>query len=203
MDDLILTKGQRTRKAVLDAAYSLFLEQGYTATSMRDISMCSGLALGGIYNHFKSKEEIFSEVILERHPFFEVLPLLHSSPGDTAEEFIRVATHRMVEELGRRPEFIKLLFVELVEFKGRNLPRMFEAIYPQIPPLLNRFTGSKGEFKEIPLLILFRAFLGLFFSYYMTEFLLAGTPVLLEQENALDHFVNIFLHGALAEKDNP
>jgi len=33
----------------------------------------------------------------------------------------------------------------------------------------------------------------------MTEFLLAGTPVAALQENALEHFVEIFLHGVVKE----
>jgi hypothetical protein len=40
----------------------------------------------------------------------------------------------------------------------------------------------------------------LFFSYYITEMMIAGTPAALTQTNALDYFVEIFLHGILAEK---
>ena len=46
--------------------------------------------------------------------------------------------------------------------------------------------------------IFFRAFLGLFFSYYMTELLLANMPIAQQQGYALDQFVEIFLHGILA-----
>ena len=53
------TKGEVTRLAIEDAAIELFLEHGYHATSMREIADHAGLALGGIYNHFKSKDEIF------------------------------------------------------------------------------------------------------------------------------------------------
>ena len=33
-----ITKGERTRQAILEAAYRLFLEQGFAATSMRRIA---------------------------------------------------------------------------------------------------------------------------------------------------------------------
>ena len=53
------TKGEATRLAIEDAAIELFMEQGYHATSMRQIAKRAELALGGIYNHFASKDEIF------------------------------------------------------------------------------------------------------------------------------------------------
>jgi AcrR family transcriptional regulator len=201
MPEESLTKGERTHQAIVEAAYTLFLEQGYAATSMRQIAERSGLALGGIYNHFASKEAIFSDLIVAKHPFHEILPLLQTAPGETVEEFVRNAARSMVGELGRRPDFVKFLFVELVEFNGRDIPKMFQIIYPQIAPLIQRFQTSIGELRHIPPFVLFRALLGLFFSYYMTEYLLAGTPAAAMQENALDHFVDIFLYGVLATKE--
>jgi len=197
MPEEILSKGERTRKVIIEAAYGLFLEQGYAATSMRQIAERAELALGGIYNHFASKEAIFSELIISKHPFQEIFPLLKTTPGETVEEFVRNAAKRMVGELGRRPDFVKFLFIELVEFNGRDIPRMFQIFYPQIAPLIQRFQTSIGELRKIPPFVLFRAFLGLFFSFYMTEYLLAGTPAAAMQENALDHFVDIFLFGVL------
>lgn len=201
MDEEILSKGERTRQAILQAAYELFLEKGYTATSVRAIAERTGLALGGIYNHFENKQAIFSELIVDRHPFHQILPLLQAAPGDTVEEFVRNAARSMLDELGRRPDFIRLIFIELVEFNGRDFPEMFSAIFPQILPLIQRFQSSQAKLRSIPPFILFRAFLGLFFSYYMTEFLLAGTPVAALQENALDHFVDIFLYGVMMDKE--
>jgi hypothetical protein len=44
-----------------------------------------------------------------------------------------------------------------------------------------------------------RAFIGLFFSYFITDRLI-GTQMPPElQANAFDNFVDIFLHGILAE----
>jgi AcrR family transcriptional regulator len=202
MEEEILSKGERTHQAILQAAYELFLEKGYAATSVRAIAERAGLALGGIYNHFATKEAIFSELIIDRHPFHQILPLLQAARGDTVEAFVRNAARSMVTELGRRPDFIKFLFVEMVEFNGRDFPKMFEVVFPQILPLIQRLQEGRNELRAIPPFILFRAFLGLFMSFYMTEFLLSGTPVAALQDNALDHFVDIFLHGILVDKES-
>jgi AcrR family transcriptional regulator len=201
MEEETISKGEHTRQGILQAAYELFLEKGYAATSMRAIAEQAGLALGGIYNHFESKQAIFGKLMIDRHPFHQVLPLLQAAPGETVEEFVRNAARRMLDELGRRPDFIKLMFIELVEFNGRDMPEMFRAIFPQILPLIERFQTNQEKMRPIPPFILFRAFLGLFFSYYMTEFLLAGTPAMATQENALEHFVDIFLHGIMVDKE--
>jgi TetR/AcrR family transcriptional repressor of mexJK operon len=202
MDESTVSKGERTRQGVMEAAYELFLTQGYAATSMRQVAERAGLALGGIYNHFSSKEAIFSELILERHPYRQILPIMLATPADDPETFVRSAAQAMVSELGRRPDFIKLMMIEIVEFNGRNMPRVIETVLPQVLPVIQRFSDRDGLLRRIPPFVFFRAFLGLFFSYYITELLIAGTPVALTQGNALDHFVEIFLHGILAERES-
>ena len=76
-----ITKGERTRAVVLDVAKNLFVSKGYHGTSMREIADEAGLALGGIYNHFGNKEDIFVGVLMERHPFLVVMPALQSCAG--------------------------------------------------------------------------------------------------------------------------
>ena len=36
----------------------------------------AGIALGGLYNHFDSKEAVFHAVFLEYHPYKETLPAI-------------------------------------------------------------------------------------------------------------------------------
>jgi len=192
-------RGERTRRSILDAAYHLFLEQGYSATSMRQIARNAGLALGGIYNHFDSKQAIFREIILENHPYRQVLPLIMTSSGNTIEEFISNAAQAMVGELKQRPDFVKLAFIEMVEFQGKNLASVVPEILSQVLPLVQRFAAMRNDLRDIPPPILFRAFLGMFFSFYMTEYLLQNVEIPGLRENAFDHFVEIFLHGILKE----
>jgi TetR/AcrR family transcriptional regulator len=51
-----------TRAAVLDAAERLFAEEGFAATSMRDISSASGVSHPLIHHHFGSKESLYAAV---------------------------------------------------------------------------------------------------------------------------------------------
>jgi AcrR family transcriptional regulator len=196
-----LAKGERAHQTIIDAAHQLFVEQGFAATSMRQIAERSGIALGGIYNHFPNKDAIFSAVILERHPFHQIIPLLQATPGENFETFAHNAARNMVTELGRRPDFVRLLLVEIVEFEGKHVPDMFSTVFPMILPMVNKFQQQKSELRDISPIVLFRAFLGLFFSYYMTDLLLANTPLVTQNDKSLENFVDIFLHGVIAPKE--
>jgi AcrR family transcriptional regulator len=198
-----LPKGERSRKLIEDAAYELFLEQGFHATSMREIARKSGLAVGGIYNHFSSKEEIFRSILLSRHPFRQVVPMLLAAPGETPEAFVRSVGQTLVSELEHRPDVLKLMFIEIVEFNGQNMPYLFEVMLPQLQPLVERFQFSRGSLREIPDLVMVRAFIGLFFSYFITEYLLGPMMPPKMQENAFDYFVDIYLRGILAAETPP
>ncbi|MEZ5665188.1 MAG: TetR/AcrR family transcriptional regulator [Burkholderiaceae bacterium] len=52
-----------SRRLILDTAARLFREEGYAATSVRDIAGECGIKAGSIYYHFASKDEIVGEVL--------------------------------------------------------------------------------------------------------------------------------------------
>lgn len=199
----VLTKGERTRQAVLDAAYELFLNQGYSATSMRQIAEQAGIALGGIYNHFASKDEIFQELVIAKHPYVQIFPILHDVPGDTAEEFLTNAAQVIEAEMAQRPDFFKLMFIELIEFNGRNFTKLIEIILPQAMSLLRRFADPNSGVRPLPPLLIMRTFLGNIIGFYVTRLLMGDPSVPAEMREArLGDFVDIFLHGIVEKQES-
>lgn len=57
----MMTKGERTRRRILERSAPVFNTKGYFGASMRDLVQASGLEKGGIYNHFGSKEQLALE----------------------------------------------------------------------------------------------------------------------------------------------
>jgi AcrR family transcriptional regulator len=53
---------QDARSQILAAAMSLFARQGFANTSMNDIVRESGLSKGGVYWHFKSKDDLIAAI---------------------------------------------------------------------------------------------------------------------------------------------
>ncbi|OGO33405.1 MAG: hypothetical protein A2Z16_00830 [Chloroflexi bacterium RBG_16_54_18] len=191
------SKGERTRQAILEAAYSLFVEQGYHATSMRQIARGAGVALGGIYNHFTGKEQIFDQVLLEKHPYHQVLAILQSAPGDSMEAFTRNAARTAVIVLGRRPDFLKLAFIELSEFKGAHAARLFHTIFPQFLLLLQRFSQPQGQLRELQPQVILLSFLSVFFAFYLTEAVFHSDGFPTSDSSSIEPYVDVFLHGIL------
>ena len=56
------TKRTGTKDKILKVSTTLFSELGYKGTSVRKIASTVGIRESAIYNHYKSKEEIFLEV---------------------------------------------------------------------------------------------------------------------------------------------
>ena len=53
-----MKKSERTQQRIVQEAARLFNQKGYAGTHIRDIMDATGLAKGGIYGNFESKEEI-------------------------------------------------------------------------------------------------------------------------------------------------
>jgi TetR/AcrR family transcriptional regulator of autoinduction and epiphytic fitness len=193
----ITTKGESTRASILEGAHELFITQGYNGTSMRKIAQKAQIALGGIYNHFASKEEIFEAVFIENHPFLEMIPAIESAEGDTIEAFVRNAAQQMLDAMRRRPDFLNLMFIEIVEFKSVHAQAIFTESLPRGLGIVERITQAEGQLRAIPAPMLVRTFIGLFFSYYLTESIFGQIAPPEFEQGAMNHYVDIFLHGIL------
>jgi AcrR family transcriptional regulator len=193
-----LGRGEKTREAILQAAHDLFAEQGYHGTSMRQIAGSAGIALGGLYNHFESKEQVFEAVFLESHPYREVIPALLEARGATIELFANDAIRRMVSTLKNHPQFLNLMFIEVVEFKSVHAGELFAHLLPDISRIVEGIIETNHErLRPIPPLMLMRFYFGLFFSYFLTDLIFSPQAPPEFNQGAVDHYVDIFLHGVL------
>ncbi len=196
-------KGEVTRLAIEDAAMELFLTQGYAATSMRQIADKAGLALGGIYNHFASKDEIFEGIIIDKHPYRKILPAILAAEGDTLEDFFRHAFHLIITEMGDKPEYVNLMLIELVEFKGKHGSVMLKEIAPKILPVFEKLLKGRKGLRLTNPAFLMRSFMGMIISYLVTEMLISKSIISkLMPTDTEAAYVDIYLNGILKSTDN-
>jgi len=194
------TKGEVTRLAIEEAAITLFMEQGYHGTSMRQIAQRAHHPLGGIYNHFSSKEEIFKGIIIDKHPYRVILPAILEAEGETLEGFFKNAFRIITSELGERPEFVNLMLIELVEFKGKHGAIMLREIAPKILPVFERVIKGRKGLRVTNPAVLMRSFIGSVVSYLITDMVISNSVISrLMPKNVSDAYVDIFLHGILKE----
>lgn len=200
MADETPTKGERTRIQIEDAAIELFMEHGYHATSMRQIAERANLALGGIYNHFKSKDEIFEAIIVDKHPYKRLLPLILEAEGDTMEDFLSHAASVVIKELTSQPYYLKLMLIEIAEFNGVHGATLIKEIGPKLLPVFERIIKTRKNLRITNPALLMRSFLGMFISYMVTDMLISNSMLnKLMPKNPIDAYVDIYLHGIIKE----
>lgn len=61
MEGTKIRKGEKTKQSVIEKTALLLNRQGYLTTSLAEITDVTGLQKGGLYNHFKDKEELMIE----------------------------------------------------------------------------------------------------------------------------------------------
>lgn len=100
------TKGRRTANRILDAAEALFAQNGYGATSLRDIAALAGLQQPGLYKHFVGKEDLYRQVY-ERalKPMTDLMDEVLASP----EGGFGALTDRITDLLRAHPNIARLL----------------------------------------------------------------------------------------------
>jgi len=92
-----MRKGELTRERIIAEAASVFNRQGFAGCSMQDVMEATGLEKGGLYRHFRSKEELAVESF--RYALAQAVKLrtdkLDRSHG--AVEHLRSIVKRFVE----------------------------------------------------------------------------------------------------------
>lgn len=85
---------QARREQILTAARRCFVENGFHPTRMDDIARSAGLSKGGVYFHFKSKQEVFDSLV--REEFENSMAFLESvtrEEGPIAAKMQAIAQH--------------------------------------------------------------------------------------------------------------
>lgn len=192
-------RGEVTREKLVDAAYGEFCGRGYHGTSMRQIAARAGVAVGGIYNHFAGKEEVFAAVLDQYHPYHVLVPALGEAQGESLEEFVRHAAKLLEGALAEQGRSIMpIMFIELLEFQGQHLKDLAERIFPIFLTFLQGFAARSQTMRELPLPTVQRAFTSLMVGYFFTGYVLRDSPLVAAgPADQLPGVVDIFLHGIL------
>ncbi len=191
------SRGSQTRLNILQAAYDLFLRQGYHGTSMRQIARGAGISAAAIYNHFPSKETIFTTLLMERMPQRAIVRALAEASGPDSETLVQDGLRRMEETMADQYQNLRLTLVELMEFQGQHAPIAAEEVIPEVMGFVERLRAVDGRLKPLSAGMIARAFLGLFVSYAITTTFFQAIPGLEVDPGDLQVLGDIFLHGVL------
>ena len=109
-----------TRQHLLDAAAIVFARNGFHGSTLDEVAATAGFTKGAVYSNFKSKDDLFLELVDDRidRQFAVVSEVLESGSHDAAEQFPRI------REIFRRDMFwdddFVTLWLEFVLYARRN-----------------------------------------------------------------------------------
>jgi TetR/AcrR family transcriptional regulator, mexJK operon transcriptional repressor len=136
-----MKNGGRTRRAprlgsggaIREAAAKLFLEQGYSGTTMDEIAAAARISKQTIYTHFPSKEQLFADLVLgntERVDVFAANLFETYREGASVEDGLRRVA-RAYAGLVIRPEVLQLR--RLVLGEAGRFPELARTYYERVP----------------------------------------------------------------------
>ncbi len=194
-----LMRGEQTRRELIDAACDLFILNGFHATTTRQITEKIDLVAGALYNHFDSKTALFEAVLNTYHPWLRIPEVLRNAKGNSVEEYIRDATEKLLKEWDKRPELIRLHLIEVLEFNGQHLPALFEKTFTIVSQTIEEIQAKDEKLKDVNATLLYRAVLGLFFGYLMSDKAIVDKENKLKDsrfiEGGFDYFADTYLSG--------
>jgi AcrR family transcriptional regulator len=90
------------RRQIAAAALRCFARKGFEGTSMSDIIAESGLSAGAIYLHYKNKQDLVSQVVVDvlRDRSTDLIGIAALDPLPEPAEVVRIFVTGMTHELG-------------------------------------------------------------------------------------------------------
>ncbi|WP_303871725.1 TetR/AcrR family transcriptional regulator [Acetobacterium wieringae] len=173
---------EATRKLILDTAYRVYAEEGFSATT-NQIAKAANVSHGTIFVHFPTVENLLI-CLLERFGS-EINKHLHllSEKDESLETFL--AAH--IDVLIRYEDFYKKLISDI-----NSLPQDAKFVFINIQSVVSLHLSQvierekeKKEIKEIPMHIIFNSWLGLIHYYLTNSYLFSAESVLTEHKDEL------------------
>jgi TetR/AcrR family transcriptional regulator, transcriptional repressor for nem operon len=143
------------KRKIIQESLKLFSLKGFLSTSIQDILIAAGTSKGGLYNHFKSKEDLFLAVLGEarkvwRERNLEGLDLI-DTPAQKVKALLKNYRDRYLRDVGNFPGgcIFVTLSVELDDQRphlSREINKGFEGFKAMLKRLLDEGKAS-GELR--------------------------------------------------------
>lgn len=197
-------KKQKTKQAILEAAISLFSENGYDNTSIENIAKIAGVGKGTVYGYFQTKKDIikgFCEYELEQIH----MKLVNGSNQD-APILEQMLTIYMTEfhHVTQNREFGRLYMRESVfpsDSDAQDNQEIDDKYFQILFPILEK-GQERGELrKDVELLYIIAHFYSLYVLIISAWY--TGRITTKEVEPAMEQLFRQVLEGLQPQEESP
>lgn len=145
----MVTKGERTKKNIVESARVLFAEYGFHAVTMKDICDSTGLSRGGLYRHYGSTDAIFEELFQELSQ--SNIDCFHKKmeEGVSAVLILTEALAELEEEMSDELASLSLAIYEYAATKNNHFFEELNTLGRRKWETLIQYGVRRGEFRNI------------------------------------------------------
>lgn len=193
--------GEQRRARIIDVALNLFSDKGFSGTRTRDIAHLAGISETLIFQHFKTKQELYHAALRELfrgHPAIAEIED-RMARKDDAGVLSTLALH-MITHSREDPRIIRLSV-----FSALEGPHLREGLHTggqttlPVPEVLASYIQQRiddGAFKKVNAQIAARLFIQTVDMYVVDQQVgVTGPPLPVSDEEAVETLVKIFLEG--------
>ncbi|WP_029192494.1 TetR/AcrR family transcriptional regulator [Paenibacillus harenae] len=108
-----------TREKIQSAAMQLFVQKGFGSTNVQEIADKAGISIGLLYRHYKTKEDLFNELVeYARTGLRKVVALFESD--ESPEKLMNQFVHEVYNDMVSGDELANLMILMAQSFFSRN-----------------------------------------------------------------------------------
>ena len=138
------------RRAILDAAITVFARQGFHSARVSDVAAEAGVAYGLVYHYFDSKDQMLNELFSERWALLlDASQEMRRSDASPRDKLAGVASF-IIDSYRHEPELMKVIIVEVTRaansFGRTHLPEIRDA-YGVVAEIVSDAQAA-GEFRD-------------------------------------------------------
>ncbi len=193
-------QAQARREQIMEVALTLFSDQGFSATSTKQIAQQVGITEGLLYHYFPTKVELLMELVKRRHLLEGgLIEIVQHAEGRPAPEVMTDLTERILILAHEHAPLLRILLGEAQV--NADLHSAMSEMIDSMVHLLTRYLTSRvvvGEVRsDINLHTSVMGFLGGMLLFFMTHHRLDAQVWQQQATPYMHQWLTIWLQGIL------
>lgn len=185
------------RARILEAAVDTIGRKGYSRTTLDDIAAAAGVSKGGIYWHFKGKDDLMAAIVAEYSPFPRVVSIVEGAEGMPFEEVMQQIFDALLRFIDQHGGFFRAIISEIQTNPELGTVFQRNVAGPLIQVVGGYLTSqmARGGVRPLPPILLLQAVMGPLAVHMLTRSLVQQMGIQLDLAEVRDAFLGIFLDG--------
>ena len=198
--------GDERRTRIVDAALEVFADKGFSGARTREIAELAGISETLIFQHFKTKEDLYREALRHLFGHHPVMPEVEDRMAnrDDFGVFSTLASHVIRHNRQDRRIMRMAIFSALEGFSLAEIVHHGEEeMGPTLPELLRCYIQQRIEEEafdnKVNAQIAAKLFIDTIYTCVLDrETSISGPPLPFSDEETVETLVEIFIHGLKA-----